>query len=89
MSASAEERMKKAIENLGREFAKVRTGQANPAMLDSVMVDYYGTPTPIGQVATISVPDARTLGVSPWEKHMIPVVDKAIRASGLGLNPST
>lgn len=89
MSASAEDRMKKAIENLGREFAKVRTGQANPAMLDSVMVDYYGTPTPISQVATISVPDARTLGVSPWEKHMIPVVDKAIRASGLGLNPST
>ncbi|MBK8801488.1 MAG: ribosome recycling factor [Fibrobacteres bacterium] len=89
MSASAEERMKKACENLVREFAKVRTGQANPAMLDSVMVDYYGTPTAIGQVATISVPDARTLGVSPWEKHMIPVVDKAIRASGLGLNPST
>ena len=89
MSASAEERMKKAVENLSREFAKVRTGQANPAMLDSVMVDYYGTPTPINQVAAISVPDARTLGVSPWEKAMVPHVDKAIRASGLGLNPST
>jgi ribosome recycling factor len=89
MSASAEDRMKKAIENLSREFAKVRTGQANPAMLDSVTVDYYGTPTPINQVAAISVPDSRTLGISPWEKAMIPVVDKAIRASGLGLNPMT
>jgi ribosome recycling factor len=89
MSAGAEERMKKAIENLSREFAKVRTGQANPAMLDSVMVDYYGTPTPINQVAAISVPDARTLGVMPWEKNMVGPVDKAIRASGLGLNPST
>ena len=88
MSASAEERMKKAIENLSREFAKVRTGQANPAMLDSVTVDYYGNPTPINQVAAISVPDSRTLGVAPWEKAMIPAVDKAIRASGLGLNPS-
>ena len=89
MSASAEERMKKAIDNLSREFAKVRTGQANPAMLDSVMVDYYGTPTPINQVAAITVPDSRTLGVSPWEKSMVGPVDKAIRASGLGLNPST
>lgn len=89
MSNSAEERMKKAIDNLIREFAKVRTGQANPAMLDSVLVDYYGTPTPIHQVAAITVPDARTLGVSPWEKNMVGPVDKAIRASGLGLNPST
>lgn len=89
MSAAAEERMKKAIDNLSREFARVRTGQANPAMLDSVMVDYYGTPTPINQVAAISVPDSRTLGVSPWEKNMVGPVDKAIRASGLGLNPST
>lgn len=89
MSASGEERMKKAIDNLSREFAKVRTGQANPAMLDSVMVDYYGTPTPINQVAAITVPDSRTLGVSPWEKNMVGPVDKAIRASGLGLNPST
>jgi ribosome recycling factor len=89
MSASAEERMKKAIENLSREFAKVRTGQANPAMLDSVMVDYYGSPTPINQVAAISVPDARTLGVAPWEKNMVGPVDRAIRASGLGLNPTT
>jgi ribosome recycling factor len=89
MSSSAEERMKKAIDNLIREFAKVRTGQANPAMLDSVLVDYYGTPTPIHQVSAITVPDARTLGVSPWEKNMVGPVDKAIRASGLGLNPST
>lgn len=89
MSSSAEERMKKAIDNLIREFAKVRTGQANPAMLDAVLVDYYGTPTPIHQVAAITVPDARTLGVSPWEKNMVGPVDKAIRASGLGLNPST
>lgn len=89
MSNSAEDRMKKAIDNLIREFAKVRTGQANPAMLDAVLVDYYGTPTPIHQVAAITVPDARTLGVSPWEKNMVGPVDKAIRASGLGLNPST
>lgn len=89
MSSSAEERMKKAIDNLIREFAKVRTGQANPAMLDAVLVEYYGTPTPIHQVAAITVPDARTLGVSPWEKNMVGPVDKAIRASGLGLNPST
>lgn len=89
MSSSAEERMKKAIENLSREFAKVRTGQANPAMLDSVLVEYYGTPTPIHQVAAITVPDSRTLGVSPWEKNMVGPVDRAIRASGLGLNPTT
>lgn len=89
MSSSAEERMKKAVENLVREFAKVRTGQANPAMLDAITVDYYGTPTPIHQVAAITVPDSRTLGVSPWEKNMVGPVDKAIRASGLGLNPST
>jgi len=89
MAATAEERMKKAIDNLVREFAKVRTGQANPAMLDSVMVEYYGTPTPINQVAAITVPDARTLGVSPWEKNMVGPVDRAIRASGLGLNPTT
>lgn len=89
MSSSAEERMKKAIDNLSREFAKVRTGQANPAMLDSVLVEYYGTPTPIHQVAAITVPDSRTLGVSPWEKNMVGPVDRAIRASGLGLNPST
>ncbi len=89
MSSSAEERMKKAIDNLSREFAKVRTGQANPAMLDAVLVDYYGTPTPIHQVAAITVPDSRTLGVSPWEKNMVGPVDRAIRASGLGLNPST
>ena len=89
MSASAEDRMKKAMESLSREFAKVRTGQANPAMLDSITVDYYGTPTPINQVAAITVPDARTLAISPWEKPMVMAVDKAIRASGLGLNPST
>jgi ribosome recycling factor len=89
MAATAEERMKKAIDNLVREFAKVRTGQANPAMLDSVMVEYYGTPTPINQVAAVTVPDARTLGVSPWEKNMVGPVDRAIRASGLGLNPTT
>ena len=89
MSASAEDRMKKAMESLSREFAKVRTGQANPAMLDSITVDYYGTPTPINQGAAITVPDARTLAISPWEKPMVMAVDKAIRASGLGLNPST
>lgn len=82
-----EEGMKKAVEAFKRELAKVRTGRASPAMLDSVRVDYYGTPTPVNQVATVTVVDARMLSVKPWEKSMIPIIDKAIRASDLGLNP--
>ena len=79
--------MKKAIDNFKRDLAKVRTGRANTSMLDGIKVDYYGTPTPVNQVATVQVVDARLITVKPWEKNMIPVIDKAIRASDLGLNP--
>jgi ribosome recycling factor len=87
MIAAAEERMKKTLESLSKEFSKVRTGQANPAVLESVYVDYYGSPTPIPQVAAVSAPDARTLAVTPWEKPMVQAIAKAILASNLGLNP--
>lgn len=84
---SAETRMAKTIENLQTELAKVRTGRAHPGLLDHVQVEYYGSMVPISQVANVSVMDGRTLGVQVWEKHMAPVVDKAIRESDLGLNP--
>lgn len=87
MLAIAEERMKKSMESLVKEFAKVRTGQANPAVLESIYVDYYGTPTPIPQIAAVTAPDARTLAVTPWEKPMIMAITKAILASNLGINP--
>ena len=83
----AEEGMKKAIDSFKRELAKIRTGRATTSMLDGVKVDYYGTPTPVNQVATVQVVDARLITIKPWEKNMIPVIDKAIRASDLGLNP--
>lgn len=79
--------MKKAIDRFTSELAKVRTGRANLALLDGVRIDYYGTPTPLNQVASLSVADARMITVKPWEKNMIPVLEKAIRGSGLGLNP--
>lgn len=87
ITTEAEEGMKKAVEAFKRELAKVRTGRASPAMLDGVRVDYYGTPTPVNQVSTVTVVDARMLAVKPWEKSMVPIIDKAIRASDLGLNP--
>ena len=87
ITTEAEDGMKKAIEAFKRELAKVRTGRASPAMLDGVRVDYYGTPTPVNQVSTVTVVDARMLSVKPWEKAMVAVIDKAIRASDLGLNP--
>lgn len=83
----AEGGMKKAVESFKRELQKIRTGRANTAMLDGIKVDYYGTPTPVNQVATVQVVDARMITVKPWEKNMIPVIDKAIRASDLGINP--
>lgn len=83
----AEEGMKKAVESFKRDLQKIRTGRANTAMLDGIKVDYYGTPTPVNQVATVQVVDARLITVKPWEKNMIPVIDKAIRASDLGINP--
>ncbi|RIK96513.1 MAG: ribosome recycling factor [Burkholderiales bacterium] len=86
---SAEQKMQKSIESLRTGLAKVRTGRAHAGLLDHIHVDYYGTSVPIGQVANVTVLDARTLGVQPWEKKMVQVVDKAIRESDLGLNPST
>jgi len=86
---NTEQKMQKSIETLKGNLAKVRTGRAHPGMLDHIQVDYYGTPTQITQVANVTLLDARTLGVQPWEKKMLAVVEKAIRESDLGLNPST
>lgn len=86
---STEQKMQKSIETLKGNLAKVRTGRAHPGMLDHVMVDYYGTPTQISQVANVTLVDARTIGVQPWEKKMLAAVEKAIRDSDLGLNPAT
>jgi len=85
----ARSRMKKSVDTVREELAKIRTGRANTALLDHITVQYYGQPTPLNQVATVSVTDARTLSVNPWEKKMIPVVEKAIQESDLGLNPVT
>ena len=85
----ADVRMKKSIESLTKELGKLRTGRAHPSILDQVVVDYYGTPTPLNQVASVSVTDARTLTVTPWEKPLVPVIDKAILTANLGLNPVT
>ena len=81
------ERMEKSIQFLISELKKIRAGKATPSMLDSVMVDYYGSPTPILQVASITTPDSRTLFVKPWEKTIIQDIEKAIVSSDLGLNP--
>ena len=86
---SAEEKMKKTLETLKNDLGKIRTGRAHTGLLDHVMVDYYGTPTPINGVANVTLLDARTIGVTPWDKKMVAVVDKAIRESDLGLNPAT
>ena len=85
----AEARMEKAIEALGQNFNKIRTGRAHPSILDSVRVDYYGAETPLKQLASINVEDARTLAVSVFDKSITPDVEKAIMKSDLGLNPST
>ena len=85
----ARERMGKSIESLKQSLSKVRTGRAHPSLLDHLTVDYYGSEVPISQVANISVEDARTLMVTPWEKQMVQVIEKAIMKSDLGLNPAT
>jgi len=85
----AASRMGKSVEALGHELAKVRTGRAHPSLLDHIRVSYYGSEVPISQVANINVEDARTLTVTPWEKNMVSVVEKAIMTSDLGLNPMT
>lgn len=85
----AEERMTKSLHALENAFKRVRTGRAHPSLLDSITIKYYDQDTPLSQVANISVEDGRTLAISPWEKQLVPVVEKAILASDLGLNPST
>lgn len=85
----AEQRMQKSIESMRSEMAKIRTGRASPAIIEHLTVDYYGTSTPLNQVSNITVQDARTLALQPWEKQMIPVVEKAIMEANLGLNPMT
>ena len=84
---SIKERMGKTVENARRDLAKIRTGTASPAILDNVFVDYYGTKTPIAQVAAISVPEPRCLAIKPWEKNMMQPIEKAIQTSNLGINP--
>lgn len=83
----AEDSMKKAINHLEVELTKIRAGKANPGMLDGIMVDYYGSPTPLAQVGNISVMDARTLSIQPWEKNMLQPIERAIIASNIGINP--
>ena len=82
-------KMQKALESLAHEFNKIRTGRANPNILDAVKIDYYGNPTPINQAANISVEEGRTLAISPWDKSLIGEIEKAIMKSDLGINPST
>lgn len=89
IKADAEKRMNKSLESLSSAFNKIRTGRAHPSILDSVMVNYYGQDTPLKQVSSINVEDNRTLAVSPWEKSLLPVIEKAIMASDLGLNPAS
>jgi ribosome recycling factor len=86
---TAEQKMAKSLEALKADLSKVRTGRAHTGLLDHIHVDYYGSPTPLAQVANVTLADARTIGVQPFEKKMIPVVEKAIRDADLGLNPAT
>jgi len=86
---TAEQKMTKSVDALKHDLSKVRTGRAHTGLLDHLNVDYYGTPMPIGQCANITLADARTIAVQPWEKKMVPVIEKAIRDSDLGLNPAT
>ncbi len=83
-----DDRMQKAIVNLDNELATIRAGRANPRILDKIVVDYYGVPTPLQQVANINVPEARMIQIQPWEPSLIKTIEKAILASDIGLNPS-
>jgi ribosome recycling factor len=89
LKKSTEEKMRKSVEALKADLAKVRTGRAHIGLLDHVKVDYYGNETPLSQVANVTLVDSRTIGVQPWEKKMAPVIEKAIRDADLGLNPTT
>jgi ribosome recycling factor len=85
--AESEQRMKKSLESLKKDFARIRTGRASATLLDGITVEYYGSPMPVNQVAAISIPDARMIMIQPWEKNMLGPIEKAIQASDLGLNP--
>lgn len=89
LKKTSEHKMQRSIEALKADLAKVRTGRAHTGLLDHVQVDYYGSPVPINQVANLTLVDARTIGVQPWEKNMLPKIEKAIRDSDLGLNPAS
>lgn len=89
LKKDAESRMSKAVDSLANQFNKIRTGRAHPGILDGLQVPYYGSDTPLSQLANINVEDARTLSISPWEKQLVPEIEKAIMKSDLGLNPST
>src|SRR5512135_18052 len=82
-----EDKMKSVIEALKHEFSTIRTGRASLSLLDDVRVDYYGTPSPVNQVATLSLPDARTINIQPWEAKMLGPIEKALQKSDLGVNP--
>jgi ribosome recycling factor len=84
----AKEKMNKSLNALGNEFAAIRAGRANPAVLDKVMVDYYGSPTPVNQMAAVSVSEARILVIQPWDKSSLKLIEKAIQASDIGINPT-
>lgn len=86
---TAEQKMKKTLETLKADLGKIRTGRAHTGILDHIVIDYYGTATPVPQVGNVTLIDARTIGVTPWDKKMAPAIEKAIRDSDLGLNPST
>ncbi|MHB8542329.1 MAG: ribosome recycling factor [Candidatus Acidiferrales bacterium] len=87
--AQAKTRMEKAVEDFRKDLASVRTGRANTALLDSIRVDYHGTPMPINQLGSLSVPDPTIITISPWDPTAVPLIDKAIRTSDLGLNPTS
>ena len=84
----ADQRMSKSLDALQNVFSRIRTGRASPSLLDGIEVSYYGNDTPLSQVASVTVEDARTLVIAPWEKNLLPVIEKAIQKSDLGINPS-
>jgi ribosome recycling factor len=87
--AAAKTRMEKAVDDFRKELASVRTGRASAAILDHVRVDYHGTPMPVNQLGSVTIPDASMLVITPWDPSVVPLIDKAIRSSDLGLNPTT
>ena len=86
--AAGKTRMEKAVDDFRKEVATLRTGRANAAILDAIRVDYHGTPMPVNQLGTVTVPEATLLVISPWDPSVVPLIDKAIRTSDLGLNPT-